>query len=100
MLDLIKVALFDYESAREFRTMDAQFRGERTSLKVIKLRPKDVFLNHRNSRIMVELEGHPDYREVMDDPTSDKSQAIIEGLLRSTPAYEIIREEIREYKQR
>jgi hypothetical protein len=49
---------------------------------------------------MVELEAHPDYEKVMDDPTSQSSQRIIESLLRATPDYEIIRDEVKEYKQR
>lgn len=80
--------------------MDAQFRGERITLQVIKLRPDNVYLNHKNSRIMVELEAHPDYENVMSDPTSQSSQRIIESLLRATPEYETIRDEVKEYKQR
>lgn len=49
---------------------------------------------------MVELEAHPDYENVMSDPTSQSSQRIIESLLRATPEYETIRDEVKEYKQR
>jgi hypothetical protein len=100
VLDEIKAALFDYKSQGETRTMDAQFRGERVTLQVIKLRPNNLFLNHKNSRIMVELEAHPDYEQVMSDPTSSSSQRIIESLLRATPDYATIRDEVKEYKQR
>jgi hypothetical protein len=96
----IKAALYDYVASGEARTMDAQFRGDRINLKVIKLRPDNVFLNHKNSRIMVELEAHPDYEKVMKDPQAPSSQLIIEGLLRATPAYEVIRDEVKEFKQR
>jgi hypothetical protein len=100
LLEAIKAAIYDYDIANEKRTMDAQFRGDRTSLKVVKLRPNDLFLNHKNSRIMVELESHPDYDSVINDPTSVRSQLILETLLRATPAYETIRDEVKEFKQR
>jgi hypothetical protein len=100
MLEEIKAALYDYKATDQTRTMDAQFRGERITLQVLKLRPDSLFLNHNNSRIMVELEAHPEYDQVMANPTAPKSQLIIEALLRATPAYEQIREEVKQFKQR
>ena len=100
MLEHIQATLYDYDRNAGTRRLDSLFRGEMVNLKVVSLRPSELSLNHQNSRIRVELEAHPRYEEVISEPQSPTSQAILAELLRRTPAYETIKSELKELKQR
>ena len=101
MLEHISAALYEYENNNNAkRRLDVIFRSNNIDVPVVNLRPEKLLYNHDNSRIRVELEAHPKFSNVMKDPTSSESQQVLEQLLRQTPAYETIKEEVKEFKQR
>lgn len=99
-MDHIQEALFEYEGNGLTRRVDIQYRAERINLKVVTLRPELLFLNHTNSRIRVELEAHPEYDLVMAYPQAERSQEIIASLLKATPEYGALRDQLNSLKQR
>lgn len=101
MLEHISAALYEYDNNNNAnRRLDVIFRGNNMDVPVVNLLAEKLLYNHDNSRIRVELEAHPKFSNVMKEPTSLDSQQVLEQLLRQTPAYETIREEVKAFKQR
>ncbi len=67
---------------------------------VVKLRVDTVLLNPRSHRIRAQLESHPDYKLVKEDPHSEKAQEIIAQILREGEEYEDLKTNLREVGQR
>jgi hypothetical protein len=52
-------------------------------------------LNHDNSRLSAQLYDHPDRQLVENDSTSDKAQAVLTSLLKSTDNFKELKEELK-----
>ena len=88
--DRIKAAL----AANPTETHRVAFRGKTELLAVITLELDDTVLNHRSHRIRAQLEGHPAAETIKQNPEDDAAQDVICELLRSTPGFEPLKEDI------
>lgn len=96
---MIEKSLQSYREHGEKKTMSIQFRGQDLSIEVIRIHPKYLLLNHDNSRLRAQLEDHPEARVVIEDPSSNSAQQILENLLRKTERYGKLKEELKTLKQ-
>jgi hypothetical protein len=91
----IRNSLEDYKNSGKTRTETIEYRGAKRSLEVITLLPSLLLLNHDNSRLSAQLFDHPDRQVVETDPTSDKAQAVLASLLKSTDNFKELKEELK-----
>lgn len=94
-VDLINRALRAYEEEGQKRTDTVTIKGERKVLKVIRLNPKNLLLNHDSFRLAGQLRDLEKREQVHANPTSIESQQILESLLRSTSEYRAILDDLR-----
>lgn len=92
---LIQRELDCYDDSPNKRSYFLTFRGERISLPVIRVNPSHLFLNSKNSRIFVQVEGHAERAKVWEDPDSQGAQDLIIQLLRATPEYKSLKDELK-----
>jgi hypothetical protein len=76
------------------------FRGKMQSLPVIRLALKDTVLNHRSHRIKAQLEGSAAEAAIAVDPESDVAQTAIRKILRATPGFEPLKQNLKDEEQR
>lgn len=94
--DRIEAAL----SAGPQETHRLVFRGQTELLPVIRLALSDTVLNHRSHRIRAQLEGVPNADQIRQDPENDQSQATIQELLRTTPRFNALKDNLQAEGQR
>jgi hypothetical protein len=93
--DLISRAIRVYDEEGDRRTDPVMIKGERKILKVIRLNPDVLLLNHDSFRLAGQLRDL-DMRELVhSNPTSIESQQILERLLKSTSEYRTILDDLR-----
>jgi hypothetical protein len=83
----ITSALRVYDENGERRTDPVTIKGQRQILKVIRVNPKMLLLNHDSFRLAGQLRDLDMREKVHANPTSLESQRILEDLLRSTSDY-------------
>ena len=81
------------------RTETITFRGKPRSFPVITINPNVPLLNHDNSRLSAQLEGHKDAGLVHDSPFSSKAQEVLSGLLRRTEKFKTLLTELKDFGQ-
>lgn len=75
------------------------FRGEPRSFPVITINPNVPLLNHDNSRLSAQLEGHKDAGLVHGSPFSSAAQEVLSGLLRRTEKFKTLLTELKDFGQ-
>ena len=71
------------------------WRGKREDMPVVAIEVESVVLNPSSHRIKAQLESDPEAREAVDaDPEGAAAQAAIKGLLRMTPGFEALKENL------
>lgn len=63
-------------------TVSLEWRGQALTLPVILLDLDAVLLNSRSHRLRAQLEGHPKYQLVLDEPWSEEAQEVVAELLK------------------
>jgi hypothetical protein len=88
-------------AATKMAPLRVQWRGKREEMPVIKVELSTVVLNPRSHRIKAQLESDPDARALVDaDPESEQAQEAIKNLLRLTPRFEELKENLRADEQK
>lgn len=81
------------------RTETITFRGEAKSFPVITVNPNVPLLNHDNSRLSAQLEGHPQAALVHESPFSSEAQAVLASLLSRTEKFGTLKTELKDFGQ-
>ena len=81
-------------AAHPTETHRVTFRGTTELLPVVRLELADTVLNHRSHRIRAQLEGHPAAESIKQNPDDDSAQDAIRDLLRSTPGFAPLKEDL------
>lgn len=81
-------------AANPTETDRVTFRGKTELLPVIRLELADTVLNHRSHRIRAQLEGHPSAETIKQNPEDDAAQDAIRDLLRSTPGFQPLMQDV------
>ena len=81
------------------RNLTITFRGEAKSFPVITINPNVPLLNHDNSRLSAQLEGHPQAPLVHESPFSSDAQEVLAALLRRTEKFTTLRTELKDFGQ-
>lgn len=93
-IDEIQSKLGDSEE-----TYPVQFRNVRHPLPVILISLDNVLLNARSHRIRAQIESHPWREKLASDPYSVESQQFIEEILRETPGFGALLNDLEEKGQ-
>jgi hypothetical protein len=96
----IKRSLNSYYEKKSIRTLDVQYRGEQTSLPVVRVTTSMLLLNHDNNRLSAQLDGHPSQTTIQSDPTSQESQIILRKLLSSTKDFKELKAQLKDLGQK
>lgn len=81
-------------AANPTETHRITFRGKTELLPVIRLELTNAVLNHRSHRIRAQLEGHPAAETIAQNPDGDAAQDAIRELLRNTPGFAPLKEDL------
>lgn len=91
----------DALDATEMAPLRVHWRGKREELPVVKVELSSVVLNPRSHRIKAQLESNPEARALVEaDPESEKAQEAIKDLLRRTPRFEELKENLNAEEQK
>lgn len=88
-----------YYETNSIRTLDIQYRGQQTSLPVVRLTTSMLLLNHDNNRLSAQLDGHPSQHVVQSDPTSQESQIALQNLLSATKDFKELKAQLKNLGQ-
>ena len=89
-----------YYETNSIRTLDIQYRGQQTSLPVVRLTTSMLLLNHDNNRLSAQLDGHPLQHIVQSNPTSQEAQAALQNLLSSTKDFKELKAQLKSLGQK
>ena len=95
----ITKSLSVYYETNSIRTLDIQYRGQQTSLPVVRLTTSMLLLNHDNNRLSAQLDGHPSQHVVQSDPTSQESQIALQTLLSATNDFKELKAQLKNLGQ-
>jgi len=91
----------DALDATEMAPLRVRWRSKREELPVVKVELSSVVLNPRSHRIKAQLESDPQARALVEaDPESGKAQEAIKDLLRKTPRFEELKENLKAEEQK
>ena len=95
----ITKSLSVYYETNSIRTLDIEYRGQQTSLPVVRLTTSMLLLNHDNNRLSAQLDGHPSRHVVQSDPTSQESQKALQNLLSATKDFKELKAQLKNLGQ-
>jgi hypothetical protein len=96
---IIENSLKAYRDERQKRTLSVTYRGKHKDLPVVRLKTSSVLLNHDNSRLSAQLDGHPDKDIVHSAPASVAAQDVLVSLLQNTDKFNELKLQLKELGQ-
>jgi len=95
----IELELEGYRQRGDVRRQSIEFRGESLPLEVVRISVNVPLLNHDNSRLRAQLSGYPGKNTVLESPGSPEAQEILASLLRDTPQYKELCDQLEDMGQ-